>query len=261
MMAFAETRSTRSSLRDPSSAQYQAVEWLAQDKLDNGSDWSGYELLQRYVLRVLYHSTGDVSWQASVSWFDGSRVCDWGSNNAQCNGSGQQVDYIFLANYGLQGTIPSELGHLTALTLLDLQVSRLSGTIPSDLGGLTRLTKLTLVSNRLTGSIPAQLGQLTLLNHLSLWANQLTGAIPNALAQLTRLNILELDRNNLIGTVPSGFCSSPFPDWRSSAWDLSILRADYMSEVVCNCCDFCYDTSGREFCWDGSGYTDDIFFC
>ena len=264
MMAFAETRSSRSSLRDPSSAQYQAVEWLAQDKVDHGSNWSGYELLQRYVLRVLYHSTDDVNWKSTVtsSLFDGSSVCDWGSNNVQCNGAGgQQVDYIFLDNAGLEGTIPPELGLLTALTLLDLDVSRLSGTIPSELGGLTRLTKLSLVSNRLVGTIPSQLGQLTLLITLSLWANQLTGAIPNALAQLTRLDILELDRNNLIGKVPPGFCFSPFPNWRASTFDGNSLRADCMSEVICDCCDFCYDAIGRQFCWDGSGFTDDIFSC
>ena len=46
-------------------------------------------------------------------------------------------------NYNdLEGTIPSELGHLHNLEWLDLSSNNLSGSIPKELGGLSRLTAL-----------------------------------------------------------------------------------------------------------------------
>ena len=207
MLAFAQTKSSSSSLAKPNSPQYRAVEWLAQDKNDNGSNWSGYELLQRYVLRVLYHSTNGEKWSNSApsTWFGASSVCDWGSTDAQCNGNGQQVDYIDLWRNNLQGTIPDELGLLTALTYLDLSLNRrlASTMIPSQLGELTALTFLDLSFNRLASMIPSQLGQLTALTELWLYGNQLTGTLPSQLGHLTALKVLWLDYDQLTGTLPS----------------------------------------------------------
>ena len=222
MFEFAQTISSSSSLSNTTSPQYKAVEWLAQDKIEHGSNWSGYELLQRYVLRVLYHSTGGDNWSgindASTTWFGALSVCDWRSINAQCGVCGfgqcnindQQVGYIALRESNLQGTIPGELGQLTALTRLDL------------------------------------------------WDNQLTGTIPLALTQLTALEKLYLHNNNLTGAVPAGFCAVPFPAWRSGSYS---LYADCISEVQCDCCDRCFDESGNAFCWNGSGFTSNLFEC
>ena len=144
MLAFAQTKSSSSSLSNPNSPQYQAVEWLARDKLDNRSNWSGYELLQRYVLRVLYHSTGEVKWanSAPITWFLASRVCQWpevGSWGIFCDDDGQKVVRIDLGNDNLQGSIPSELGELTVLTNLGLSSNSITGTIPPELGQLAAL--------------------------------------------------------------------------------------------------------------------------
>ena len=209
-MAYAETKSSRISLRDTNSPQYKAVEWLAQDKVDNLSNWSGYELLQRYVLRVLYHSTGGENWSGSpccfdadTTWFGASRVCDWGSIDAQCNGNGQQVDRVLLDNVNLQGAIPDELGQLTALTWLSLDFSQLTGTLPSQLGQLTALTWLSLGNNKLTGTIPVELGELISLTTFRLSTNQLTGPIPSQLGQLTVLTYLGLAANKLTSRMPT----------------------------------------------------------
>ena len=285
MLAFAQTISSSSSLSNPSSPQYKAVEWLAQDKVDNDSNWSGYELIQRYVLRVLYHSTDGESWTrtpASTAWFiGGSSVCQWpevGLRGLYCNRNGQQVDEIHLFDNDLQGTIPAELGELTALTYLELSRNALTGTIPFQLGQqLTSLTKLSLSenqltgsipstigdlapalntlylwSNRLTGTIPPQLGLLTGLTGLSLQSNQLTGSIPSALTRLVYLTDVFFHNNRLTGSVPSAFCAGPFPDWRNVYGAPSSLRADCMSGVQCGCCDVCYyENSNVPYCWNG----------
>ena len=208
MLAFAQTKSSNSSLSDPSSPQYKAVEWLAQDKVENGSNWNEYELLQRYVLRVFYHSTGGETWggyahDADTTWFNASSVCEWGSINAQCNGNGQEVDLIDFGYDNLQGTIPEELGLLTALTFLGLYENRLlTGGIPTQLGLLTALKELYLWTNQLTGTVPTQLAQLTVLAHLDFDENQLTGTIPVELRQLTALTELWLSNNQLTSTIP-----------------------------------------------------------
>ena len=218
MLAFAQTISDSNALEDPNSAQYLAVEWLAEDKVVNRSNWTGYELLQRYVLRVLYHSTGGDNWDnnARSFWFRASRVCDWIAGDAQCRGDDQQVDLLQLSYDNLQGTIPAELGQLTALKMLGLS------------------------TNNLTATIPTQLGQLTALTLMTLSQNQLTGTIPLASTQLTDLRNLYLHNNNLTGQVPSGFCSSPFPDWSADGSNGNQLWVDCLNEVECDCCDLCW---------------------
>ena len=210
MMEYAETKSTLSSLGDTNSPQYKAVEWLAQDKVEHGSSWSGYELLQRYVLRVLYHSTGGQNWNngATQFWFGASSVCEWPEVNTQnlyCNGNTQQVYIISLSGDNLQGTLPDELGLLTSLTLLDLYDNKLTGTIPTQLGQLTALQRLQLYKNQLGGTIPSQIGKLTALNILQLLVNQLTGTLPSQLGQLSGLTGLSLYFNQLTGAIPTEF--------------------------------------------------------
>ena len=103
----------------------------------------------------------------------------------------------------IHGTLPAELGDLTALTSLLLNDNILIGDIPTDLGNLTNLTDLYLSTNQLTGTIPTQLGSLTDMIDLELNDNQLTGAIPTQLGSLTDLEYLHLDDNRLSGSIPS----------------------------------------------------------
>ena len=99
--------------------------------------------------------------------------------------------------------IPSEIGLLTQLTLLDLNDNRLMGSIPSSLGQLTRLAGLDLSRNQLTGTIPSSFGNLIHLVTLEMSDNQLTGLIPTALGNLNQLLSLDCFQNSLQGTIPS----------------------------------------------------------
>ena len=75
----------------------------------------------------------------------------------------------------LIGTVTSEIGYLTNLTVLGLRSNELSGTIPTQLGSLAQLQVLGLSSNKLSGTIPTQLGSLAQLQHLGLSGNILNG--------------------------------------------------------------------------------------
>ncbi len=104
----------------------------------------------------------------------------------------------------LSGTIPPELGNLTALDYLHLGNNQLTGPIPSELGSLTRLEYLYLLGNELSGTIPPELGNLTALDYLRLGDNQLSGTIPAELGNLASLRSLHLESNQLSGTIPAG---------------------------------------------------------
>ncbi|KAI8822278.1 hypothetical protein BJ741DRAFT_96920 [Chytriomyces cf. hyalinus JEL632] len=121
-----------------------------------------------------------------------------------CNSAGNVLT-VALAGNQLTGSIPTELGSLTSLNLLNLSGNQLTGSIPTELGQLTSLQYMFLNSNQLTGTIPTELGRLTSLSWLHLESNKLTGSIPTELGQLTNLTILRLDFNRLSGSIPCEF--------------------------------------------------------
>lgn len=101
-----------------------------------------------------------------------------------------------------RGHIPESLSRLEHLTKLSLSMNKLSGGIPSVLGTLSRLTELSLHGNRLTGPIPTELGSLEQLLELDLCVNHLTGRIPTQLGRLRRLRSVKLHWNRLTGPIP-----------------------------------------------------------
>ena len=60
----------------------------------------------------------------------------------------------------LSGSLPSQLGGLTALVYLDFHMNNLSGSLPTQLGALTSVVYLQLDDNHLSGSLPTTLGWL-----------------------------------------------------------------------------------------------------
>ena len=69
------------------------------------------------------------------------------------------IDGYFSKNYVLvlftvlcvQGPIPTELGNLQQLTILNLNANQLSGQIPTELGMITGLREMALSDNNLIG--------------------------------------------------------------------------------------------------------------
>ena len=114
---------------------------------------------------------------------DPGNVLDWNVNTPITDWEGLSVSHgrvtgLTANGKGLAGSIPSELGNLTDLTILNLSGNKLGGAIPAELGDLTNLTIFYLHNNKLTGPIPAELGNLTDLTRFYLHTNELTGSIP-----------------------------------------------------------------------------------
>ena len=125
------------------------------------------------------------------------------------------LSWLNLNGNRLTGGIPQGLANLTQLTRLHLADNLLGYPtgfeyasrylpleLPSDLGNLTNLKVLNLASNDFGGEIPTELANLTDLGVLNLSYNQIDGEIPTALGNLVRLTELNLSHNELSGTIP-----------------------------------------------------------
>ena len=186
------------------------------------------------ALVALYNATGGPNWSYPVTdrtWLEGPVTSWWGVILFNC-----RVWSLSLNSMNLVGTLPNDLGNLTAvksisingqsgengdlhgpipsilgtlnnLETLSLVNNNLSGEIPEELGELANLIVLSLSGNRLEGPIPLELGNATNLKGLNLSQNQLTGAIPTELGNLMNATSIQLDNNKLTGTVPQSFAS------------------------------------------------------
>lgn len=113
----------------------------------------------------------------------------------------------------LTGNIPTEIGNLTKLQVLDLRSNNLTGAIPTQVGSLTNLTYLNLSDNALSGTLPSTIfsSNLAKVTYLSFANNQLTGSLPNPTTNMTALQELNLSGNKLTGAIPANFSVTRFP--------------------------------------------------
>jgi len=99
-------------------------------------------------------------------------------------------------------------------TSLSLADSGLTGEIPPEIGNLINLEYLNLTSNQLTGEIPPEIGNLANLLFLYLHTNQLTGEIPPEIANLSHLWYFKIHDNQLSGEWIENLC--PVLGWQWS---------------------------------------------
>ncbi len=174
------------------------------------------------ALVKLYDSTGGDSWSNNTNWKTSSNVGDWLGVTVR-NGRVTQLDLHY---NNLTGTLPSQLGDLTALERLELVNNHLSGSIPASVGNLVNLYYLSMGWNDFPEtSFPAEMGNLTNLEYLYLPADNLTAfppfifnlsslkslalgynqipLIPTNIENLTNLETLDMASNQLGGKVPS----------------------------------------------------------
>nr|XP_048327302.1 MDIS1-interacting receptor like kinase 2-like [Ziziphus jujuba var. spinosa] len=113
------------------------------------------------------------------------QVVDLSFNNltsvmvSSLGGCFESVEHLDLSNNHLNGTIPTNICTLSALSSLDLSYNSIGGEIPSQLQKLTNFSFLNLAYNNLSGRIPSSLRSFFQIN---LSYNRLKGPIPYELA-------------------------------------------------------------------------------
>jgi len=103
----------------------------------------------------------------------------------------------------LSGNVPIQIASLQSLDTLELGANNFSGLIPNQLGNLVNLLNLNLSQNKFMGNIPSEFGKLKYLRSLDLSMNILSGKIPPMLGELRSLEILNLSHNHLSGDLSS----------------------------------------------------------
>uniref|UniRef100_A0ACD5VEQ0 Uncharacterized protein n=2 Tax=Avena sativa TaxID=4498 RepID=A0ACD5VEQ0_AVESA len=113
------------------------------------------------------------------------------------------LQYLYLGYNNISGYIPSDIGNLVGLSVLEIEHTLMSGLIPESIGKLVNLVQLYLENNSFSGLIPPSIGNLTQLEWLLAPNNNLQGPIPANLGALKSLQILNMSMNyNLNGSIP-----------------------------------------------------------
>ena len=116
------------------------------------------ERTDRTALVALYYATDGPSWMRA-NWLSDAPLDDWDGGGANAD---NRVIWVLIGGFGLNGTIPRELGDLALLEQLVLDTNALTGPLPRELGKLTNLQILSVAETGLTGPIPTELQQLPL---------------------------------------------------------------------------------------------------
>jgi hypothetical protein len=111
------------------------------------------------------------------------------------------MEYLYLADNCISGTIPTELALLRNLQALGLEGNYFSGPLPSELSLLSATSTLQLASNSLTGPIPLSVYSMTWLTDLDLEFNYLTSSISSSIGNLSALETFSVNTNYLTGSI------------------------------------------------------------
>ncbi len=155
-------------------------------------------LTDSLALVDLYNSTNGNGWTNKTNWLTTQPVTSWYGITVNTN----RVSQIILNTNNLTGTLPSTIGNLSALQMLQLDANAIGGTIPTSMGNLLSLQFFSIVINQLTGTIPPSLGNLTNLGWLRIADNQLSGSLPTSLGNLSSLGYMDFGHNQFSGTIP-----------------------------------------------------------
>ncbi len=205
---------SETALEDTTSPQFRALEWIAEDIMDNrllrGRQLQELdsEVIQRWTLAVFFFATGGdsvgnataPSWISALGWLELPNECEW--SFIVCNEAGRLTE-LSIEDNALTGTIPPEIGLFDSLVKLSLNSNAIEGELPTTLGLLSGLQDLSVHRNFLTGTLPTELGNLNALQGLALSRNLLDGTIPTQLGNLAMLRSIDLALTNLAGAIPT----------------------------------------------------------
>ncbi|GAX82866.1 hypothetical protein CEUSTIGMA_g10292.t1, partial [Chlamydomonas eustigma] len=142
------------------------------------------------------------------------------------------LTYIALRGNMLTGTLSHDLQVLTALQVFDLSSNAFNGTIPGSLlrshssGGWRSIKQLHLYDNQYSGVLPSAWGAATALTSLFMNNNQFQGQLPQDMSKLTSLQAINLEANAISGTL-----NPDWPLWWPQLTQLSFSNMGWYSSL------------------------------
>lgn len=257
----------------PGTSQNSAFRWLVDLDGAQVCPENEIDVIQRYVMAVLYYSLGGDSWtkcsaepssacEAGERYLSPANACQW--FNVTCADDGNIVEVILgmcyiepahevpksilyshlssfstADNNNLIGVVPSELSALLELKAIELPDNSLIGAFPATLCEAENLERIELRRNNLEGMLPSCIGELDSLEVIALEENSIAGLIPSDLGDLMNLDKLFLHFNDFTGTMPAEICAL------RTGGQLSQLTADCgrSEKIECQfpeCCTACF---------------------
>ncbi|KAM3239333.1 hypothetical protein P3L10_014367 [Capsicum annuum] len=128
----------------------------------------------------------------------------YSSNIPSSIGNLKDLVVLDLLSDNMVGSLPPEIGNLKVATLIDLSMNQFSNGIPREIGGLRTLVHLSLRHNKLQGSIPDSVNNMVGLEFIDLSYNNISRIIPMSLKKLQNLKYFNVSINKLYGEIPSG---------------------------------------------------------
>jgi Leucine-rich repeat (LRR) protein len=120
-----------------------------------------------------------------------------------------RLEILDLGRNVLRGSLPGAIGQLVSLLLLDLQDNYLSQQLPSEVATLDSVVALYLNDNIIHGTIPTEIGRMTHVFGVYLEGNYLESSIPSELGSMDSLGELYIHTNSITGSIPTEICDLP----------------------------------------------------
>lgn len=118
----------------------------------------------------LYNSTNGPTWKNNSNWLTTAPLNTWYGVFL----SGDRVSELRLASNNLNGSLPSSLGNLAQVNILNFGNNLLTGNIPASLATLPQMWLLDISYNHLSGAVPASFSSMTSFASVNLKNNNLT---------------------------------------------------------------------------------------
>ena len=121
------------------------------------------------------------------------------------------MEFLYLSNNALTGSLPIEFLGFQRLSVLALDDNLLTGKTDVVLNSMPALEFAYLEDNNFSGTLPnLNSGANSALKILDLSSNRLTGSLPDDIFQLNRLEILDLHSNRLTSSIPDNIPQDNF---------------------------------------------------
>jgi hypothetical protein len=165
---------------------------------------------ERDALIAFYNATDGPNWTNSTNWLSTEPVGNWDFITTRGN---KVIQINIFGNAGLNGVLPTEIGDLIHLEVLNIAIETgLTGPIPASIGNLSELRRFRFQLVGISGSVPTSISNLINLKEIRIFGTNLSGELLSSLVTLTNLEDLTIDgadysgfSNIFTGQMPTAF--------------------------------------------------------